>query len=421
MFANATQRKSKQNIVRRFLSGKISKDRVSQKMGMIHVSSDSLQYPKPILEQRGWVLQESALSIRRLRYLDGGLHWRCAGGTASEAEPMMKLFDDYGLVFNRRNPNIHGHPFINSASMKLGSPKINVQISLQDILPENEWSQLMWFYDRLGDFILRKLTFPKDKLPAILGLANAFSERTGYTFKCGIWLEDFRRSLLWRGSISQDYLAHYPSWSWAVIEKKNDGRGGIFLNYYYVGRHFNAQLTNIFLSDKYNKVDGACEVLTLHGYTRLFNSFFPGPTLYGLNRSNSLISPEDTRDYQLSETSRNSYPTEEELSQAARSKENPSTTPDLWLDTSYTPSEAGLLLERPELIVIRITSFREYQIWSAYYLLLEPVSNSVETYRRLGIMRVLLLDGRERSGSIVCIEPMTIDTSLYKLKTIDII
>jgi hypothetical protein len=41
------------------------------------------------------------------------------------------------------------------------------------------------------------MTFPEDKFPAFSGSAAEFANRTGYQWKAGIWVQDFRRGLLW--------------------------------------------------------------------------------------------------------------------------------------------------------------------------------------------------------------------------------
>jgi hypothetical protein len=50
---------------------------------------------------------------------------------------------------------------------------------------------LNWWY------ACRQMTIPEDMFPAFSGLATEFASRTGYRWKAGIWVEDFRRGLLW--------------------------------------------------------------------------------------------------------------------------------------------------------------------------------------------------------------------------------
>lgn len=43
----------------------------------------------------------------------------------------------------------------------------------------------------------RAITYMKDRLPALAGLATHFHERTGYTYLAGLWREELPLSLLW--------------------------------------------------------------------------------------------------------------------------------------------------------------------------------------------------------------------------------
>jgi hypothetical protein len=70
-------------------------------------------------------------------------------------------------------------------------------------------------------FINREITKQADSLPAIAGIASKFHEKTGYGYKCGLWLEDIHRGLLWLplrwATRSKD--TRVPSWSWASINQ----------------------------------------------------------------------------------------------------------------------------------------------------------------------------------------------------------
>jgi hypothetical protein len=68
------------------------------------------------------------------------------------------------------------------------------------------------------------LTKSGDKLPALAGLANAFSRRSGFRYAAGFWEEDLEVGLLWKSFSPNDtrippkYRA--PSWSWAALDTK---------------------------------------------------------------------------------------------------------------------------------------------------------------------------------------------------------
>ncbi|KAF1990464.1 hypothetical protein K402DRAFT_229588 [Aulographum hederae CBS 113979] len=65
------------------------------------------------------------------------------------------------------------------------------------------------------------MTFEKDKLPAISGVAKMMHQLTGLTYRAGLWEEDVVRGLLWA---SHDLSSKKPvayrasSWSWPSLD-----------------------------------------------------------------------------------------------------------------------------------------------------------------------------------------------------------
>ncbi|KAE9375783.1 hypothetical protein N431DRAFT_531872 [Stipitochalara longipes BDJ] len=142
------------------------------------------------LQTRAWAFQEAALSRRRLRYTQHGIHWNC--GTTG----------DIGHWCNEVEPDkIHD----------LDSNK-PYTFSIYHI-PHNA----IWWYRQVDSYTSRWLTFPGDRFPSMSGLAKAFAGRTGWHYKAGIWLEDLYRGLLWTNYGVAIDLNHSPSWSWGVL------------------------------------------------------------------------------------------------------------------------------------------------------------------------------------------------------------
>ncbi|KAF8855139.1 HET-domain-containing protein [Acephala macrosclerotiorum] len=361
-----------------------------------------------VLQQRGWVLQESVLSQRKLRYVQGGLHWSCAEGEANEKEPIMRR----KVIAYGSSESLHGVPFINYRH----------KTTKED--PEgNRVKQLAWWYEHINRFVRRKLTFPRDRIPAILGLANAYCERSGYTFRCGILVEDFRRGLLWQGPTDATQLEHFPSWSWAsVAEKDGDSKAFNFEGYQVQGWYFNAELVGIPLSSDYEKDTGTLGFLTLRGYTRPMNSFCPdaqfheskiGRSIYHPHAYHAVV-PEKQPDSEPASYIQLGVITcgDDEWSPRAAEPSH-----ELWLDTPITPSEAQAFLKKREAIAFRVGNFKaaEWQLWQTYYLVLDPVEPSSDTFRRLGLLRITNpRDWTDREGS-------TIDESAYEVRTVKII
>lgn len=163
---------------------------------------------------RAWVLQERLLSKRMVYFEKHELVWECRNSRTCECEGL----DNYKNVsWGSERPIALGHKYLGS--------------SHSDIYG---W----WKYYVLEEYNRLSLTFDKDRLPALSGLATKVARQTGGTYLAGIWKEDLWLGLLWssknasrkssrtkqRGetdSMATDRpLVTYtaPSWSWASID-----------------------------------------------------------------------------------------------------------------------------------------------------------------------------------------------------------
>jgi hypothetical protein len=70
--------------------------------------------------------------------------------------------------------------------------------------------RLAQWYSFLNDFRRRKITFPKERFPAISAIASDTKERLHFRYYAGIWLEDLARGLAW---ITAGYSLPLDSWS----------------------------------------------------------------------------------------------------------------------------------------------------------------------------------------------------------------
>jgi hypothetical protein len=145
------------------------------------------------LNRRGWVLQEEILSFRSLSYDPWEVRWRCPGLRACECVP-------------------EGFPRESFAHEESG-----IEASLF-----REWQEIVRQFSR------RKLTFSKDKLPALGGIANEFSRYWQTDYLAGLWRHQLREHLAWFVSVvgphsgspntSRPSEFRAPSWSWASVD-----------------------------------------------------------------------------------------------------------------------------------------------------------------------------------------------------------
>lgn len=154
------------------------------------------------LAKRGWIWQESALSVRVLNFAPSELIWECREEVESECgyEPQ-------------------------------GIPSLGLARKYHDVeeRPLALWQELVQSYST------RHLGYFNDFLPAISGLAKKVHEITRSTYFAGIWEEELVPSLLWEAARDpmepRPKVPHpihpvtkklkkctTPSWSWASIE-----------------------------------------------------------------------------------------------------------------------------------------------------------------------------------------------------------
>ncbi|OCK75828.1 HET-domain-containing protein [Lepidopterella palustris CBS 459.81] len=160
----------------------------------------------PLLD-RAWCYQEILLSPRVLHFSNDEMFWECMEHTTCECAGPTSYHDPsfYGML-----------------------PKEDHVLSLQGSTDDLEvrWRKIVAAYSSL------KLTFAKDKLPAISGLAKQMqSHRQDDTYLAGLWRNSLIEDLLWRvtkvDTENEDPTPkkpswrpaqwRAPSWSWASV------------------------------------------------------------------------------------------------------------------------------------------------------------------------------------------------------------
>jgi hypothetical protein len=157
--------------------------------------------PESRLSKRGWVLQERLLSPRILSFRSNRLHWECSKFCRS---------DDmhYPYTMNRIHYNAVEKRSIHSLC--------DLPIAFE------YWCDIVSTYSGCH------LTEGTDKLPALSGLAQAFSKATGDIYVAGLWRNDIHVGLTWttcdndREDCVEGAPLSYraPSWSWACSDRK---------------------------------------------------------------------------------------------------------------------------------------------------------------------------------------------------------
>lgn len=172
----------------------------------VHVSMKSIRFEKnpPLcmpLFSRAWAFQERLMSVRTLHLGPEELVWECSS----------ELWCECGMP-----PDIWN-----------GRPEKSIQpfrVSHYHALDSGTDLGGYW-HDLIEIYLIRQLTFGRDKLNAIMGLAKQInnSQNTNSpplgNYILGFWSSSLENSLLWSKSGSgYSRNSQFPSWSWASID-----------------------------------------------------------------------------------------------------------------------------------------------------------------------------------------------------------
>ncbi|KAF5868230.1 putative heterokaryon incompatibility protein [Botrytis fragariae] len=137
------------------------------------------------LGTRAWALQEKILPLRTVHFGDRGAFWECRSLIASEFFP-----DGFRDKFVK--------PLVCRTGML-----------------EWKWHQIVKLYSAAN------LTYGKDKLPALSGIAKSEFDEHDDQYLAGMWREKIEEQLCWgltENNASERPLWRAPSWSWTSID-----------------------------------------------------------------------------------------------------------------------------------------------------------------------------------------------------------
>lgn len=151
--------------------------------------------------KRAWTLQERILSPRILYYSSTRLAWECDGERST--------LDQVGRI--RSNLKLLG----------IGKNTLPDKQKPDTSYPLMRSFRKTW-RDIVREYSKRHLTFGKDKLPALAGVAYEIAAMSCQTYVAGLWKEDIINDLLWCRDFPTVPLPRppyrAPSWSWASID-----------------------------------------------------------------------------------------------------------------------------------------------------------------------------------------------------------
>lgn len=149
------------------------------------------------LNKRGWTLQESLLSPRKLLYGERELVWYCESEQSKQFPgSALRCFSMFGIL--------PSEVFQQDGDVQIRPPG-----------DHKLWSRIV------NEYTKRSLTFREDRLRALAGITNELTPIFRDQCVFGMWHRNFLRQLGWLRTVSVDgdtgreLLSCAPGWSWA--------------------------------------------------------------------------------------------------------------------------------------------------------------------------------------------------------------
>lgn len=160
-----------------------------------------------VANSRGWIFQERVLAPRTVFFGRDDIYWECACFALSDLNPS-------GFIRYRDKVTT------NSIRKKIGELKKSTNPSRYDYFQERLWHSVVERYASAN------LTYGKDRLIALAGIAQFVCEKLEDSYFAGLLGQHLVESLCWIPLVSQIYNPEdlvtktndiAPSWSWAKL------------------------------------------------------------------------------------------------------------------------------------------------------------------------------------------------------------
>ena len=168
------------------------------RLGSIMIyGQDNIEHRHDPIEDRAWTLQEHLLSPRLLIFGSRQIWWTCRNVHTNFNTGTFSEYSEIGEIRLR---------FLNI--------RIAQKRRAMKHIPGNTWLSLVQHYTDC------QLSFSKDKLPAISGIAEFYGKKMEDEYIAGFFKETLLPSLLWKRESPILYRPSYraPSWSWAAVD-----------------------------------------------------------------------------------------------------------------------------------------------------------------------------------------------------------
>jgi hypothetical protein len=169
------------------------------------------------LATRGWVFQETLVSVASVYVTHRGLVWDCCTEMCHVGE-------------KPQSPEGFGYP-VAGMTMKgtwardndgwAGRRRVMRRLRFHGDDDDGSIERLRMLYDWVVKVSHRQLSESRDKLPCLAGLVSRLARVTSASYLAGLWKEDLAVGLTWHAARPGTLIRHAdraPSWSWASVD-----------------------------------------------------------------------------------------------------------------------------------------------------------------------------------------------------------
>lgn len=155
---------------------------------MVMAVSAADNQSRTVLNERGWCFQERVLAPRILHFGSSELAWECPETVACECQCVLTAHDK-----ESRFKSMFADRLLREQNRMDSQPSL----AASPTTPQDEVQILLWMHF-VEEFSRRQLTYARDSLHALSGLAEFMNGTARTDYLCGLWKSNLAEFLLWQ-------------------------------------------------------------------------------------------------------------------------------------------------------------------------------------------------------------------------------
>ncbi|KAL1599536.1 hypothetical protein SLS60_007339 [Paraconiothyrium brasiliense] len=192
---------------------------------LLHIDGFFDYFP---ISRRAWVYQERLLSARVVHFAGAEVNWECnsarnceCGKISSGAEILPDKMHFAGSIADLNGKFTVSDLQAPTPTSDAPNQTPNYSTFSPSLLHSSQWGQsIKAWRQAVKQYAQLNLTFPKDRFPALAGIAKTWNAQYETQYLAGLWRESIHLDLLWLvyKPCRRPDAWRAPTWSWASLE-----------------------------------------------------------------------------------------------------------------------------------------------------------------------------------------------------------